>query len=58
MRRQLLNCGRPADPAEVAPLTSAVPAANGPQRYVKQFLSAKNAAAPPEVKFIMEQVPQ
>jgi hypothetical protein len=54
----LLNSGRPADPAEVIPLTSAVPAANGPQRYVKQFLSAKNAAAPPEVKFVMERVPQ
>jgi Transglutaminase-like superfamily len=27
-----------------------------PQRYVKQSLSATDAAAPPEVKFIMEQV--
>jgi hypothetical protein len=27
-----------------------------PQRYVKQTLSAKDAAAPPEVKFIMERV--
>jgi hypothetical protein len=35
-----------------------VPEERGPQRYVKQFLSAKNAAAPPEVKFIMERVPQ
>jgi hypothetical protein len=33
-----------------------VPEERGPQRYVKQFLSAKNAAAPPEVKFIMERV--
>jgi hypothetical protein len=28
----------------------------GPQRYVKQSLTAKDAAAPPEVKFIMERV--
>ena len=33
-----------------------VPEERGPQRYVKQFLSAKDAAAPPEVKFIMEPV--
>jgi hypothetical protein len=33
-----------------------VPEERGPQRYVKQFLSAKNAAAPPEVKFVMERV--
>jgi hypothetical protein len=31
-----------------------VPEERGPQRYVKQFLSAKDAAAPPEVKFILE----
>jgi hypothetical protein len=34
-----------------------VPEERGPQRYVKQFLSAKNAAANPEVKFVMERVP-
>jgi transglutaminase-like putative cysteine protease len=33
-----------------------VPEERGPQRYVKQFLSAKDAAVPPEVKFILEQV--
>ena len=33
-----------------------VPEERGPQRYVKQFLSAKNAAADPEVKFILEKV--
>jgi len=33
-----------------------VPEERGPQRYVKQFLSAKNAAASPEVKFVMERV--
>jgi transglutaminase-like putative cysteine protease len=31
-----------------------VPEERGQQRYVKQFLSAKNAAADPEVKFILE----
>ena len=31
-----------------------VPEERGPQRYVKQFLSAKNAAADPEVKFVLE----
>ena len=35
-----------------------VPEERGPQRYVKQFLSAKNAAADPEVKFVMEKVDQ
>jgi transglutaminase-like putative cysteine protease len=33
-----------------------VPEERGPQRYVKQFLSAKNALANPEVKFILERV--
>jgi len=33
-----------------------VPGDRTPQRYVKQTLSAKDAAAPPEVKFIMERV--
>jgi transglutaminase-like putative cysteine protease len=33
-----------------------VPEERGPQRYVKQFLSAKNALADPEVKFILERV--
>jgi hypothetical protein len=33
-----------------------VPEERSPQRYVKQTLSAKDAAAPPEVKFIMERV--
>jgi len=33
-----------------------VPGEKAPQRYVKQTLSAKDAAAPPEVKFIMERV--
>jgi hypothetical protein len=33
-----------------------VPEEPGPQRYVKQFLSAKDAAAQPEVKFVMERV--
>ena len=33
-----------------------VPGERAPQRYVKQTLSAKDAAAPPEVKFIMERV--
>jgi transglutaminase-like putative cysteine protease len=33
-----------------------VPEERGPQRYVKQFLSAKDAAAPPEVRFILERV--
>jgi Transglutaminase-like superfamily len=33
-----------------------VPPDKTPQRYVKQTLSAKDAAAPPEVKFVMERV--
>lgn len=33
-----------------------VPEERGPQRYVKQFLSAKNAAADPIVKFVLEKV--
>jgi len=33
-----------------------VPGEKAPQRYVKQALSAKDAAASPEVKFIMERV--
>lgn len=33
-----------------------VPEERGAQRYVKQFLSAKSAAAPPDVKFIMEKI--
>lgn len=33
-----------------------VPEEKGQQRYVKQFLSAKNAAANPEVKFVLEKV--
>lgn len=33
-----------------------VPGDKGPQRYVKPTLSAKDAAATPEVKFIMERV--
>ena len=33
-----------------------VPGERAPQRYVKQSLSAKDAAAPPEVRFIMERV--
>jgi hypothetical protein len=33
-----------------------VPEERGQQRYVKQFLSAKNAAANPVVKFVMEPV--
>jgi hypothetical protein len=33
-----------------------VPEELHPQRYVKQFLSAKNAQADPEVKFILEKV--
>ena len=33
-----------------------VPGEKEPQRYVKQTLSATNAEAPPEVKFVMEQV--
>jgi hypothetical protein len=33
-----------------------IPEERSPQRYVKQTLSAKDAAAPPEVKFIMERV--
>jgi transglutaminase-like putative cysteine protease len=33
-----------------------VPEERAPQRYVKQFLSAKDAAVTPEVKFIMERV--
>jgi transglutaminase-like putative cysteine protease len=31
-----------------------VPEERGPQRYVKQFLSAKDAAAPPVVKWVLE----
>jgi hypothetical protein len=31
-----------------------VPGERGPQRYVKQSLTAKDAAGPPEVKFILE----
>ena len=34
-----------------------VPGQREPQRYVKQTLSAKDAAAPPEFKFILERVP-
>jgi hypothetical protein len=33
-----------------------VPGERAPQRYLKQTLTAKDAAAPPEVKFIMERV--
>jgi transglutaminase-like putative cysteine protease len=33
-----------------------VPEERGPQRYVKQFLTAKNAAADPVVKFVLERV--
>jgi hypothetical protein len=33
-----------------------VPEERTPQRYVKQFLSAKDATSPPEVKFIMERI--
>jgi transglutaminase superfamily protein len=33
-----------------------VPGERAPQRYVQQSLKAKDAAAPPEVKFIMERV--
>lgn len=33
-----------------------VPGERSPQRYVKQSLTAKDAAAPPEVRFIMERV--
>jgi transglutaminase-like putative cysteine protease len=33
-----------------------VPGERGPQRYVKQTLTAKDAAAPPEVRFILERV--
>lgn len=33
-----------------------VPEERGPQRYVKQSLTAKNAAADPEVKFVLERV--
>jgi transglutaminase-like putative cysteine protease len=33
-----------------------VPEERGPQRYVKQFLTARNAAADPEVKFVLERV--
>jgi hypothetical protein len=33
-----------------------VPGERAPQRYVQQSLRAKDAAAPPEVKFIMERV--
>jgi hypothetical protein len=33
-----------------------VPDKRAPQRYVKQTLTAKDAAAPPQVRFIMERV--
>jgi transglutaminase superfamily protein len=33
-----------------------VPGQKGPQRYVSQSLGAKDAASPPQVKFIMERV--
>jgi len=33
-----------------------VPEERGPQRYVKQFLTAKNAAADPDVRFVLERV--
>ena len=33
-----------------------VPEERGSQRYVKQFLSAKNAAADPDVKFVLDKV--
>ena len=33
-----------------------VPEEKGQQRYVKPFLSAKNAAADPVVKFVLEKV--
>jgi transglutaminase-like putative cysteine protease len=33
-----------------------VPEERGPQRYVKQYLSAKDAAAPPDVRFILERI--
>jgi hypothetical protein len=33
-----------------------VPGTKTPQRYVSQSLSAKDAAAPPDYKFIMEPV--
>lgn len=33
-----------------------VPGERGPQRYVKQMLTAQDAAAPPEVRFILERV--
>ncbi|MDX1944176.1 MAG: transglutaminase family protein [Pirellulaceae bacterium] len=33
-----------------------IPEERAPQRYAKQFLSAKNAVANPEVKFILERV--
>ena len=33
-----------------------VPEERGPQRYVKQFLTAKNAAADPTVEFVLERV--
>jgi transglutaminase-like putative cysteine protease len=35
-----------------------VPEERGPQRYVKQFLTAKNAAADPAVEFVLERVGQ
>jgi transglutaminase-like putative cysteine protease len=35
-----------------------MPEERAPQRYVKQTLSAKDAAAPPQVRFIMERVKQ
>jgi hypothetical protein len=33
-----------------------VPGERGPQRYVKQMLTAQDAAAPPQVRFILERV--
>lgn len=33
-----------------------IPGERGPQRYVKQTLTAQDAAAPPEVRFILERV--
>ncbi len=33
-----------------------VPEERGGHRYMKQFLSAKSAASPPEVRFVMERV--
>ena len=33
-----------------------VPEERGPQRYVKQAMTAKDAATPPTVKFILDKV--